>query len=120
MKLNNKAFSLIELLIAAAILSTGLITIFKAFSFSAKSVGISADLTNAVFLAEEKIQELEFTRKINSTSLGQLDNNGKVGKFDWNYTASFLPDLNLYALNFDVFWRKANEARDVRIDTYLR
>ncbi|MFH0828311.1 MAG: type II secretion system protein [Candidatus Omnitrophota bacterium] len=120
LKLENKAFSLIELLIATVILSMGLITIFKAFSFSAKSAGISADLTQAVFLAEDKIQELEFERKMNLTAPEQLEDSGQVEKFDWEYTASPLPDLNLYVLKFVVAWKRANEARDVRIGTYLR
>lgn len=120
MKLNNNAFSLVELLIATAILSMGLITIFKAFSFSAKSAGISADLTKAVFLAEDKIQRLEFERKMNLTALEQLENNGKVDKFDWKYTVSPMPDLNLFVLEFEVAWKKANEGREVRIDAYLQ
>ena len=120
MKLKNKAFSLIELLIATAILSTGLIVIFKAFSFSAKSAGISSDLTKAVFLAEDKIQELEFERKINQTAWEQLETSGQADKFDWKYEVSLLPDLSLYVLKFDVAWKRSNEERDVRIDTYLQ
>ncbi len=120
MKPNNKAFSLIEVLISIAILSTSLIVVLKAFSFSAKATGISLDFTKAVFLAEDKIQELEFSLKNNLIGKDTAKNKGKEGKFEWKYVITSKPEFNLFTLDFEVAWKRFNEARSLSLNSYLR
>ena len=57
-KPQDKAFSLLELIVAVAILSVGITVVLQAISSSAAATGLSNDIINAVFLAKDKIQEL--------------------------------------------------------------
>lgn len=118
--LRSKAFSLLELVIAVAILSVGITVILQAFSFSGRAGGLSCDIINAVFLAEDKIQELEFKEKQNLIRAEPAQVNGKNSKFDWVYTLNFDPELNLYKLNLDVTWQRLSRKEAINLDTYLR
>jgi len=116
----NNAFSLLELIITVAILSIGIVVVLEAFSYSARMTGLSCDIINAVFLAEDKMQELEFKKeKQNLTSIepaGGIENN----KFRWSYTLNLDPDLNLSKLNFNITWARANREESLSLNTYLR
>lgn len=116
----NKAFSLLELVISVAILSVGITVVLQAFSFSARAGGLSCDIINALFLAEDKIQELEFKEKQNLIGAEPAQVNGKNSKFDWVYTLNFDPELNLYKLNLDVTWQRLSRKEAINLDTYLR
>ena len=61
--ISNRAFSLIELFVAVAILAVGITTILQAMGHSARVTGLSGDIVSALLLAEDKIQELEFKEK---------------------------------------------------------
>lgn len=117
-KLNNKAFSLLELIISVAILSIGIVVILQAFAFSARLGGLSCDIISAVFLAEDKIQELEFKEKQNL--IREETARDKNGKFAWQYEINLDPDLNLYRLNLDIHWQKLNRKEGLKLNTYLR
>ena len=114
---------MLELIIAVAILSIGIIVVLQALSFCARVTGLSCDYINAVFLGEDKIQELEFNV---SQKLIDLDKElTKTGvendKFNWEYQLLDLkPDLNLYKLNFKIMWERLNRNEIIDVNTYLR
>jgi len=116
----NRAFTLVELVISIAILSAGIMAVLQALSFSARMSGLSCDIINAVFLAEDKLQELEF--KENQDLIGKQPTNVKDGsnKFDWAYTLVFEPKINLYKLQFNVSWQAAIRKEELELNTYLR
>lgn len=114
----NKAFSLLELIIAVAILSVGIIACLQAISFSARVTGLSCDYIDAVFLAEDKIQELELKEKQNL--LQEEEAKDSRDKFNWNYSLKLDPDLKLYRLNFYISWERLNRNESINIDTYLK
>jgi type II secretion system protein I len=116
--LKNKAFSLLELIIAVAILSIGIIVVLQAFSFSAHATGLSGDIIRAVFLAEDKIQELEFqARQKNIKEESVEDVNGR---FNWGYSINLDKELNLYKLDLRIDWQRQRRKQSLEVDTYLR
>jgi len=118
--IKNKAFSLLELIIAIAVLSTGIIALLRAFSFSARLTGLSCDIINAVFLAEDKMQELELKEKQNLIDNEPAQVGDREGKFAWEYTLSLNRDFNLYRLDFDIKWQRANRDESLKLNTFLR
>ena len=116
----NKALSLLELIISIAILSIGIVSILEALSFSARLTGLSSDIISAVFLAEDKLQELEFKEKHSLISKEPNTATGASDKFKWLYTLNLEPDLNLYKLNLQVKWLRANREEKISLNTYLR
>lgn len=114
-----QAFSLVELVISIAILSVGITVVLQALSFSARMSGLSCDIINAVFLAEDKLQELEFKEKQNLIDKQPVEVKGKSSKFDWVYALVFEPKFNLYKLQFDVSWQAATRKEELVLNTYL-
>lgn len=116
----KKGFSLVELLVAVAVLSIGIITVLETLSFSGRVAGISSDITDALFLAEDKLQELEFKEGRELIQQEPPETGGKREKFNWQQRIIPTPDLGLYRLNFRIFWQRLNRQEEFSIDTYLR
>lgn len=107
-----------ELIISVGILSIGIVVILQAFSFSARAAGRSCDIINALLLAEDKMQELEFMEKISA-----IPSEGKSGvneKFSWRYDIALDPKLVLYKVNFNIFWDRPERKEEIKLSTYLR
>lgn len=115
-----RAFSLLELLIAVAILSTGIIAVMQAFSYSARITGLSCDIVNAVFLGQDLLQELEFKERKGLLQQGPAEAGGKKEKFEWGYSLNLDQDLNLYRLDLDIKWRRINRQEEINSVTYLK
>lgn len=111
-------FSLLEAVIAIAVLSVGIISVLEALSFSARSTGLASDMVNAVFLAEDKMQELEFSPKISPLTATEAE--GRKDKFTWSYSLNLDSDLKLYQLQFNTEWQRANRQEELALATYLR
>jgi len=114
----NKAFSLLELIIAVAILSIGVIVVLQAISFSARATGVSCDMINAVFLAQDKLQELELRE--NQGFLREENAKDTLDKFTWEYSITADRDLDLFKVAMDLNWQRANRQENLNINTYLR
>ncbi len=116
----KRAFSFVELLVATAILSIGIVTILQALSFTGRVAGLTFDIVNAVFLCEDKMQEWEFIEKRGLIDKEPRGEAGTLGKFYWQYALNLNPDLNLYYLNFNVSWERAKRQERISLSTYLR
>jgi len=119
-RLRNKAFSLLELIITVAILSTGIVVVLQTFSYSARMAGLSGDIINAVFLAEDKLQELGYKEKRRLIEKEPPRVNDKKDKFAWEYNLTLEENLDLYRLDFDINWQRVNRQEELRLNTYLR
>ncbi len=118
---SNKAFSLLEVILAVAILSVGIVSILQAFSFSARVTGLSLDMIRAVFLSEDKLQEIEF--KEISGKLDQVPQqfNEDEGRFNIQYSISQLAaTTDLYQLDFGINWNRSGRQESITISTLLR
>ena len=117
---NNKAFSLLELIIAIAILSVGITAVLQAVSYSTSVAGLSCDMISAVMLAEDNLQELEYKESNKLLSGEAADCSGTLDRFNWSRTLEPEEDLDLYRLKFSVNWQKRNKQEGFTVDTYLR
>jgi prepilin-type N-terminal cleavage/methylation domain-containing protein len=119
-KRSKRAFSLLELLISIAILSTGIVIILQGFSFSTRSAALSCDIVQAVFLAKDKLQELEFKENNSLIASQNPDSRSTVGKFQTRVQKELNTDLNLYSSSVDIAWIKSKREEEITFQTYLR
>lgn len=115
-----RAFSLLELIIAIVILSSGITVVLQAISFSSRITGLSCEMIKAVLLAEDKMQELDFKEKQGWLNQEPQKLEGKNGKFVWEYTLILDEDLNLYKLDFGLSWKRQRREEGLNLKTYLR
>ena len=116
----KRSFSFVELLVATAILSIGMVIILQALSVTSRVAGLTFDIVNATFLGENKMQEWEFWEKRGEIDRQPEENEGTVGKFGFRYALNLNRDLQLYHLNFNITWKRANRQEETNLNTYLR
>lgn len=115
-----KAFTLLELITAVAILSVGIVVVLQAISYSVRVAGLSCDFVRAAFLAEDKLQELEYKEGEHRISGEAKEGQGIKDKFAWKQTIVLDDTLNLYKLDFAVSWKSQNREEGFKVDTYLK
>ena len=113
-----RGFSLLELIMALAILSAGIVVVLQALSFCAQATGLSCDIVAAVFLAEDKIQELEFQEA--QEALRETFEKGDSGRFSWARSVILDQDLNLYKTDIKISWQRQGRIQALEASTYLR
>lgn len=117
----SRGFSLLEVIIGVAILSTGIVLILQALTFSARITGVSCDTVKAIFLAEDKWQEIDFKvgKKIidkASSDSGQRDGDD----FKWSYELAALEDNpDLYKLDLNINWQRGSREEKLELNTWL-
>ncbi|KPK98753.1 MAG: hypothetical protein AMJ95_02590 [Omnitrophica WOR_2 bacterium SM23_72] len=114
----NRGFSLLELIMAVAILSAGIVVVLQALSFCAQATGLSCDIISAVFLAEDKLQELEFQEA--QGALRETFDKGDSGRFGWARSVIWIEDLNLYKTDIKISWQRQGRSQALEASTYLR
>jgi len=113
----QKGFSLLELLVAIAILSAGILVVLQAAGHCARLAGISKDTLSALLLAEDKLQELQYKER--SAQLTETAGSGINGKYAWSYDLEFNPSLNLYQCSLNMSWEKAGRDEKLAVNTFL-
>ncbi|MDD5729677.1 MAG: type II secretion system protein [Candidatus Omnitrophica bacterium] len=119
-KTRTKGFSLVELVIAVAILSIGIIFVLQAFSFSIKATAVSCDMMEAAACAKDILQELQFkeTGKLIQKEPNTVKNS--KGKFSWVYKLDLDNDTNLYKLNLNITWQTQKRNESLSVNTLLK
>jgi len=110
----------LELLISIAILSTGIVIILQGFTFSARAAALSSDMIQAVFLAKDELQALEFKENNGLTALENPDNRNTVGRFRMRFLNELNKDLNLYTLSAEISWERSKKEEKITLRSYLR
>jgi hypothetical protein len=103
---------------AVGILSTGIVIILQALAFSARSAGLFCDIARAVFLAQDKIQELEVKEK--KRAIAPIEQEAGRGKFTLRYEITSETGSALYKLKLRVRWMRQNRDEALDAFTYLR
>ena len=115
---SNKAFTLIEVLIAVAILSTAVIFVFRSFTTSLSASRFAQNLSLACYLAQDKMWQVEVTdsktRKAQDTGIEEIQNKD----FNWKYEIikTDIDDLN--ELKFSVSWHEKAREKEYLIEFF--
>ncbi len=122
----KKAFTFIEVLAALAIVSISVLALLKLHLISIKMTETTDITSQAVFLANEKIEELlALGYPKQGTNYGSLERNG----LKWNWQTE-VTDLKLSGLNetqivglrnitVDVSWKQGAGRKNLQVSTYV-
>ena len=120
----NKAVSLIEVLVTVMILSTAIIFVFRSFAASLASSRLVSHITQACFVAENQLTEIEERQKLTDSPLSATQGREQLeGKaFNWNYETNKLGNSNLLELKLVISWQEKTKEKPYSIPlvTYLR
>ena len=115
-------FTLIETLVAMAILSISLVIILQLFSGGLKSSGLSDNYTRAIFHAREKMEEILLDDNFTD---GAVEGEFSDG-FEWKaQTFRFEPDqveeaelpVDIFSIKVDVSWHEGSKEKHFEIST---
>lgn len=122
-KKSKRAFSLLEVVITVAILSTAIVFVFRSFATVLATAKLSQNMTLACFLAEDKLWEAEVRQRSISDLLGfdrgTLKMQGR--DFNWSYQTTRVENSRLIKLELGVSWKENNREKEYQMDflTYL-
>lgn len=114
---SNKAFSLLEVIITVAILSTAIVFVFRAFTTVLSSVKFSQNITLACFLAEDKLWRIENNFALTDEAQPEKPEE----KFRFDFTKENIPELSiLKELTLAVSWEeKRANPYSLQFATYI-
>ena len=119
----NRGFTLIEVLITIAILSTAIIFVFRSFATLLAAQKTSQALILGTFLAEEKIWEAKTEQKKSLQPLEYREGLQELQGEQFNWDSSFLdPGVpGLVELDLDVILpgKSGGERRTLSFSTYI-
>jgi prepilin-type N-terminal cleavage/methylation domain-containing protein len=124
--MKNRGFTLIEIVVAMAILGVGLIAIIELFSGGLRLGRASEEYTKAVGFARMKMEE--FALK------DHVEEGNEVGDFDKDFRwqvgvkkldilpaekfPEFRPPVELYQIKVNIIWKSGSRERSAGIETY--
>ena len=121
-KPNNDGFSLLEVIVALAIMAMGFVTVLQLFSGSIRSVSLSEQYLKGTTLAHSKLGELE----VNNYSVTEYEGIFPDEKnYRWQlqvspHTSSLNSkenNIQLSEVTLNVLWEEAGKTRDIEINT---
>ncbi len=115
-------FSLLEVIVALAIMAAGFTAVLNLFSSSIRSVGMSDQYLQAVTLANSKLSEMELLDFKTETTSGVFE---KESRFRWDMTVrphdTPLNDpqanIRLSEVRMNVHWQEGKKNRSVQLAT---
>ena len=99
---NSAGFTLLEVMVAVAILAVGLVSLFQLFSGSLRSAKVSADYTKAVLGAQKKMDEIlgclyveDFEKMDQAGDFGSEEGDHLLEGYRWEFTGEdySIPEL---------------------------
>ncbi len=121
-KPNDDGFSLLEVIVALAIMAMGFITVLQLFSGSIRSVSLSEQYLKGTTLAHSKLGELE----VNNYSVTEYEGifpDEKNYRWQLQVSPHTSPlnskenNIQLSEVTLNVLWEDAGKTRDVEIST---
>jgi prepilin-type N-terminal cleavage/methylation domain-containing protein len=118
---SNKGFTLLEILVALAILATAVTIIFQLFSAGLRNVAVSEDVVSAAVRAEAKMREVLSNEELTENSWTETTTDGYT--FAVNITEALqekTDSLPVQVLQVDlaITWTKNSKERSLRLKTY--
>ena len=120
--LSDNGFSLLEVIVALAIMAMGFVTVSQLFSGSIRSIGLSEQYLKATTLAHSKLGELEINNYNSPEFKGTFINEKN---YHWELEISpYNSELNntknniqLSEVILNVHWADANKIRNIKLNT---
>jgi prepilin-type N-terminal cleavage/methylation domain-containing protein len=120
--LSDNGFSLLEVIVALAIMAMGFVTVSQLFSGSIRSIGLSEQYLKATTLAHSKLGELEINNYNSPEFKGTFISEKN---YHWDLEISpYSSELNstknniqLSEVILNVHWRDANQIRNIKLNT---
>ena len=123
----NQGFTLLEVLIAVAILGTAIVVLLLQFSVALRAGSITQNVTVATLHAREKIEELKMERELAESSQSGTFNDG----YEWEtqvipYRHETIPEdeqayenlkVETYQLSSVVKWKDGERTKQVLLTT---
>ena len=111
-------FTLVEVLITMVMVVVGMVLLSQAFSAGLRAVSVSDRATQAQFLAEQKIADLEILSFANLQS-DSGDFGDDYPEYSWQTEISNTDIENLKQIILTVSWTQENKTRSIVIYKYL-
>jgi general secretion pathway protein I len=92
----QSGFTLLEVLIAFAILSVAVVAVIQGFAQGLRLLKVAGDHQQAVLLADQKIREL--------VTVAEGRDQGKEGNYDWERTVTVVPAPDLTRTQATAKW----------------
>jgi len=116
MKRHSSGFTLIEVLVALAVIGVGIVVVHEAFSIGLRTVDLASERATGLMLLHEKAQELSREpRQAGETVMGKFDD--PFAGYAWEAACEAVPDEDYLALRVKVSW--ADGRRSVSANTWL-
>ena len=120
--LSDNGFSLLEVIVALAIMAMGFVTVSQLFSGSIRSIGLSEQYLKATTLVHSKLGELEINNYNSPEFKGTFISEKN---YHWDLEISpYSSELNstknniqLSEVILNVHWRDANQIRNIKLNT---
>ena len=121
-KPNNDGFSLLEVIVALAIMAIGFVTVSQLFSGSIRSVSLSEQYLKGTTLAHSKLGELE----VNNYSVTEYEGifpDEKNYRWQLQVSPHTSPlnskedNIQLSEVTLNVLWEEAGKTRDIEFST---
>lgn len=118
---SNKGFTLLEILVALAILATAVTIIFQLFSAGLRNIAVSEDVVSAAVRAEAKMREVLSNEELTENSWTETTTDGYTFAVNITETLQEKTDsLPVQVLQIDlaITWTKNTRERSLRLKTY--
>ena len=124
--MKSRGFTLIEIVVAMAILGVGLVVIIELFAGGLRLGRASEEYTKAAGYARMKLEEFAMTELIGEgIQQGQFDPEyrwqmeaRKINVLPIEKTTDFKPAVELYQIRFSVLWRSGMKERSTIFQSY--
>lgn len=122
----NKGFTLIEVVVALAILGVGLTVIIELFSGGLRLARASMEYTKAVNYARIKMEEIAVKPAVEEgTEEGESEDKTfrwqvgvkKVDILSIDKSVDYKPPIELYQVKIDVFWKSGTKEKSTSVES---
>jgi len=123
----EKGFTLVEIVVAMAILGISLVLVIELFSGGLRLGRASEEYTVASHLARQKAEEIFLSREIGEgTEEGEFEGTSyrwqvevkKVDLVPVTLETDYRPPMDLYQIQVKIIWNSGSKERSTRIETY--
>jgi len=114
----RQGFTLVEVLVATVILATGLLGALTAFSMATRVSAVSNDDTLLVYLAEEKLTEIQLLGWEGLPASGARGDFGPAHpEYEWTLLVDKPDERNVVRVDLVISFPEAGRIRDVLFST---